>query len=533
MKSKLIHLFLVIVVVFSMMTPVGVTNATETNPEAGSLTIHKFEREPGMDPGEDGNGSVNQTIPDDAIPLANVTYEIKQTHTFDATTDTWSEITGNNGYTETQVTGADGKAVFQNLPLGRYKVNETDGPEHVNLNPDTILVDIPMTSKDGTAVNYNVHIYPKNETIRGAVELQKRNGENHFVGLAEAVFTLHHGDGSIVQEGLTTDSDGFIRVDGLAYGDYYFVETTAPNGFVLQSGKYEFTITKSGVIDEQGNSTGTVEYVTVDNYYEPEIDKTINGEGADLPVNRDVEFTYDLNITLPGDIEEYQRFVITDVLDTNLTYGDFWTVEGVDPSVLTFAKNGQMLTWTVNDFDALTSVNQITIHFTAQVNTDAPGNEGITNTGEIDFENASGTEGHKESDPITVIPTVGSLTIEKLDGNTDETLSGAEFQLLDADGTEVGSGTTDSEGKLSFTELNYGDYTLVETKAPNGYNKLTKPIEITVDAENHSATIKVKNYESGWELPKTGGIGTTLFTLIGLALMAAALFLYLYRKKMA
>lgn len=527
-RSSPICLFLAVLLAVSVIIPVGVTSA-QTHPEKGSLTIHKFEREPGKEPGEDGDGSAGQTVPDDAKPLPGVTYQITQTHTFNPATDEWTKVT--EGATFTKTTGNDGKAVFENLPLGRYEVNETAGPEHVNLNPDTILVDIPMTGKDGSTLNYNVHIYPKNETIRGAVELQKRDGDNNFAGLSGAVFTLYHGDGSIVKENLRTDSQGFIRVDGLAYGDYYFKETQAPSGYVLQSGKFPFKIKKSGTIDEQGNRTGTVETVTVDNYIEPGIDKTINGKDKSLPINRDTLFDYNLTITLPSDIQDYKSFVITDVLDNNLAYGGSWTVNGVDQSVLTFNENGQTLTWTINNFAALNGVEKITINFTAKVKADAPGNEPISNKGKIDYQNKSGTTGQKESDPVIVIPTVGQLTIVKVDGNTGSKLAGAEFELRDKDGEVVKSGTTGDNGQLSFTGLDYGDYTLVETKAPTGYNKLTNPRSITINADHHDDTIEVKNYKSGWELPKTGGIGTTLFTLVGLALMGAALYLYLRRKK--
>lgn len=95
----------------------------------------------------------------------------------------------------------------------------------------------------------------------------------------------------------------------------------------------------------------------------------------------------------------------------------------------------------------------------------------------------------------------------------------------------IKSGVTNDNGELSFKELDYGKYQLVETKAPEGYRKLTKPIDVTVDKSNHEQTITVDNSKTDWELPTTGGIGTTLFTLIGLALMVTAFVLYVRRRK--
>lgn len=73
--------------------------------------------------------------------------------------------------------------MIHNIPLGRYKVQETAGPPHVNLNEEEFFVDVPMTSADGTDVNYDVVILPKNETIRNDVELTKKDGSNDFLGL--------------------------------------------------------------------------------------------------------------------------------------------------------------------------------------------------------------------------------------------------------------------------------------------------------------------------------------------------------------
>ena len=58
----------------------------------------------------------------------------------------------------------------------------------MNLNPNTYTVDIPLTNKEGKVLNYDVHMYPKNEIKRGAVDLIK-TGVNEKA-LAGAVFSL-------------------------------------------------------------------------------------------------------------------------------------------------------------------------------------------------------------------------------------------------------------------------------------------------------------------------------------------------------
>ena len=98
-----------------------------------------------------------------------------------------------------------------------------------------------------------------------------------------------------------------------------------------------------------------------------------------------------------------------------------------------------------------------------------------------------------------------------------------------------------------------GTYYLKETESPVGYNKLTEPIEVKITATTSvtsvseaveyknlsetsyktatDATVKVLN-KAGTQLPSTGGIGTTLFYVIGGGLMAVAAVLLVAKKRM-
>lgn len=157
--------------------------------------------------------------------------------------------------------------------------------------------------------------------------------------------------------------------------------------------------------------------------------------------------------------------------------------------------------------------------------------------------------------------------------NKEVALSGAKFVLYRMDGgtkeyakltnnkidgwvTDKGGATTletSGAGDILIEGLNVGTYYLEETEAPAGYNKLTEPIEVeitattsvtsgseTVQYKNLSessytlatdATVKVLN-NAGTQLPSTGGIGTTLFYVIGGGLMAVAAVLLVTKKRM-
>ena len=107
--------------------------------------------------------------------------------------------------------------------------------------------------------------------------------------------------------------------------------------------------------------------------------------------------------------------------------------------------------------------------------------------------------------------------------------------------------TTDDAGQIRFAYLADGTYTLTETKAPDGYTRLTHPVEITVTGAKITAvnfggaqykptispdglTLYLPN-GAGMVLPQTGGVGTTGITALGLGLLILAGAVLLYQKR--
>ncbi len=110
----------------------------------------------------------------------------------------------------------------------------------------------------------------------------------------------------------------------------------------------------------------------------------------------------------------------------------------------------------------------------------------------------------------------------------------------------------DSEGYLSFEGLGEGTYTLVETKSPKGYNQSNEEKTIVIDAAPDKTapnwtvsvdgkdvtpdegsiitTLKVKN-SKGIILPGTGGIGTTIFYVVGSLCVAAGAVMTVFKRK--
>lgn len=153
----------------------------------------------------------------------------------------------------------------------------------------------------------------------------------------------------------------------------------------------------------------------------------------------------------------------------------------------------------------------------------------------------------------------GQVTITKTDENGNE-LTGAVFTLI-KDSQQVDGSPTDPAVSSTTFNLEYGIYCLTETTAPNGYVILSNKIYFKVDdngitlqtvsvgndgkttysdanegdyplvsLSEDALTVYVKN-TPGQELPNTGGPGTLLYTLSGIALMLGAALMYGFRMR--
>lgn len=93
---------------------------------------------------------------------------------------------------------------------------------------------------------------------------------------------------------------------------------------------------------------------------------------------------------------------------------------------------------------------------------------------------------------------------------------------------------TDSNGSASFGGLANGNYYLLETDAPDGYNRLTESVGVTINntdlEQTLSVTAEVEN-KTGSVLPETGGMGTSLFYGCGIFLVFLAAVLLITRKR--
>ena len=145
----------------------------------------------------------------------------------------------------------------------------------------------------------------------------------------------------------------------------------------------------------------------------------------------------------------------------------------------------------------------------------------------------------------------------KIYPSLEDAKNGTNAIVNPADKTQEWEVTTGEDGRAIFAGLSYGttgnnvttgstDYWIVETVAPtytvtdnNGetiekqYNLLREPLKVTVNATSHLESNKVTVENRKFTLPVTGGMGTVIFTLGGLAIMGAAALLYMRTTKRA
>ncbi len=310
--------------------------------------------------------------------------------------------------------------------------------------------------------------------------------------------------------------------------------------------------------------------------------------------------TFTLTSTIP-DMSAYNTYTFNfkDTLSKGLTFGqvEFVKVEGVtdpltvgtDYTVTTPTASDNTLAVAMKDFKAKQQANagkKITVTYTATLNENAVvGGHGNTNSATIQYSNNPSTDGTGESEPSKVRVFTYGFTVDKYTGDqyTDAAtrLAGAKFTLAPKNGdpmsfVQVNAGsatanavyrvakagetgtttiTTPENGKVDFQGLKNGEYTLTETEAPAGYNKLASAIGVKVDGRNDgtdntdatvtitynndngsvygehasNGVIPVRN-KSGVTLPGTGGMGTIAFTVIGVLVIALGVAWTLKRK---
>lgn len=343
-----------------------------------------------------------------------------------------------------------------------------------------------------------------------------------------------------------------VTFEGLADG-YWLITSTL--GTIAMT---ETTPDKSAVtINEKNPEDTIIKEVKEDN-------GGTWGEENDAQVGDTVEFKSTVKI-----VKGTRNVVVHDKMDSGLTYtAGSVAIEGLTKGTeYTVNENPGHddtfdITFTQSWIDSLdfgtAGYKEYVITYTATLNENAvvKGDNGVAIVDQYNRTHVSyGDDTDSEQDSTKT--TTHKFSVHKHAAGKTENLAGAVFSLKKGTGdtavvvnliwiddNNYRVAKNGETGVATFTTVANGDiviwgvdddandvYTLEETKAPDGYNKLTKEVNVTVNADN-STRIDVEN-NSGAELPDTGGMGTTLFYVLGGIMVAAAAVLLVTKKRMA
>lgn len=343
---------------------------------------------------------------------------------------------------------AEGKVVFNELPVGLYLVIETTSPAAVTQKVEPFLVSIPMTrigadasemvNKNQESWLYDVTVYPKNSIAKGNVTLEKKGVTDANAESLEGVtFELYKKNdrnndstqlGYTKTETLSTGPNGTITFANLTKGSYYLKETgyTSGNdkGYILNTdGKFAFDVDDKGhvVASTDDTLTGKVEdgsfvisedktapvQLTVYNY-RPDIEKTVTKRNNDKAHQADYgvgdAVPYTLTIDVPKNITSLRTFKVTDttVASQLVQKEDSVKVSGTgaiertayEVTVKEDANKNSVMTVAFKPGElAAVAGGKITITYTATVQaTAAVAGNGNVNTAKIIYSRKTGTE---------------------------------------------------------------------------------------------------------------------------------------------
>ena len=381
------------------------------------------------------------------------------------------------------------------------------------------------------------------------------------------------------------------QVSDLSYGYYLVIPQTGSTPSTEDPYKGRGT---DAILVNVNSATGATqelksEYPTLTKQVQNEEGTdTTPDDHASAQVGDELKFT--LTSTIP-DMSEYDTYTFNfhDTLSTGLTFQRGSVEVYVDGEKLENAGNadftvteptgedGGELTVTMNDFKNKQQANagkEIKVVYKATLNKNAVTEDvtnATTNDAHLEYSNdpSTGGTGHTNHDKVYVYDF--EFTINKTDGTNP--LGGATFTLKDdvqpantisliqvqagddtkpaiyrvAEADELGTTNvvTPESGKIIIRGLEAGTYKLTETDAPEGYNKVEGDITVTItatynedgtlaswkvneDGDNHE--VEVVNH-AGAILPGTGGMGTVIFTVVGIAVVAGGVLWFTRRNK--
>lgn len=428
------------------------------------------------------------------------------------------------------------------------------------------IFDLNSHNTDYSAINYTVSekwtaFFAEGAPGRTYVDIDKTYGYVVWkTGASPANFAAEAmkfaADKGIAHDGQAVAAPGTVKFDDLALG-YYLVksdlgalcslDTTMPNVIIKEKNS-------ESTVDKQVQEDSTGDY----------------GDHNDADIGQTVNFRTTIYV-VDG---EPKNYVLHDTMSAGLTFdpasvavtiGERTLAKDTDYTLVTSGLTDGC-TFEVQFKDGVLKPNDVVeVAYSAEVNEYAViGGTGNDNKTHLTYSDTPKSTGERLTK--TYVWQFDVFKYAMRDGK-EIPLAGAQFVLYKTVNDEkfyaqVANGKitgwtddqkyatvfeTPNNGKFVIAGLDADTYYLEETKAPDGYNRLKEPVNVVITAniasgktvtatitynETATGTVRIEN-QTGVELPSTGGIGTTVFYVIGGLLMGVAVVLLVTRKKMS
>ena len=413
------------------------------------------------------------------------------------------ELRNNRGQIiETKVTGGDGKVTFGSLLFKTYSLVEKTPPNGYLLNEMEHKVRL-------TSIASNQSITIENEKAEGILRLMKETTDGKPLG--GAAFALYDASGTAIATSLS-DASGEVSFGGIPVGEYTIAETQAPAGYQKSGQRIEATVS----VDSSENKVITV-----------------------------VSPSSVKNAPIPN--QPFGMIKVTKISEENKPLSG--------ATIGLYDSSDKLIQKGITGSDGeVTFSNLVLKNYRVKEISPPTGYELSEQVLSASLNSGKNLELSLVNKKISAETTQGAIRIFKVDENS-QPLPGAVFGIYNGEGLLLETGKSDAEGKIDFTGLKEGTYTIKEIQAPEGYRLSDKGLKVNI-LTNDIQSFRFRNIpveltdttiKEGWtdlednpipntniellpegELPKTSGFPKEYLYALGLSLIVTG---FLIRKK--